>query len=207
MANGENRATIRASVDKTSESIGKGITSITKGIADFATGTVDAILNPSTIPAKLETTFDTVIVKPTLRTVDFMEKGTQKALADTDEFFNERVSKAQKGARHLKVVFAQPIQDIAMGSFNAKKYPKSEEDEIIIDDALKENFVFAHLTSFKVSRSESPLPFLANVTCLQQDVTQHEYVGSWPGFVLHQIIQFHRFTNKIMLNPPTPSFS
>ena len=160
MANGENRAKIRASVDKTSqtieesaEALGQGIKKVTLGIGhgikSFATGTVDAFVNPHTIPEKLETVFDNVVVNPTRRTVEFFEESTQKVLTDTDRVFNERVKKAQDGARHLKVVFAQPLTDLGMGSFVVEKYPKSDEDNALIEAALTENFVFSHLASNK----------------------------------------------------------
>ncbi|KAL9180249.1 hypothetical protein ACHAXT_008219 [Thalassiosira profunda] len=151
MANGENRAKVKASAEKSAEAVGRGVTAIGKGIANLATGTVDAVLHPTSIPEKLETCFDNVIVKPTLRTVDFLDDTTKSVLEETDRAFNERVKKAQEGARHLKVVFAQPFEDIA-GSFVTKKFPKSDADNALIGEALKENFVFAHLTSHKRSQ-------------------------------------------------------
>lgn len=158
MANGENRKKIRESVDKTSKNmeeaadkVGEGIKRVTlgigQGIQSFAKGTVETV---GTIPEKLETCFDHIIVQPTKRTVDFFEEGTSKILSDTDRLFNERVKKAQDGARHLKVVFAQPLGDLgALGSVT--KYPKSDADNVLIEAALKENFVFNSLPANKRS--------------------------------------------------------
>lgn len=149
MANGENRAKAKAGA----EAVGSGIKRITigagMGIKAFAEGTVDAIVNPKTIPEKIETCFDNIIVNPTQRCVEFIEESSHKVMSETDRAFNDRVAKAQDGARHLKVVFAKPLQDLAVGSFVAAKYPKSKEDENLINDALKKNFVFEGLTESK----------------------------------------------------------
>ena len=95
MANGENREAIRKSVDEVGKSmekgfkeIGEGLKKVTlgigKGITDVATGTVDAILNPETIPNKLDSAFDRAIVQPTKRTVDFIEESANKVAEDTE---------------------------------------------------------------------------------------------------------------------------
>ncbi|EJK68465.1 hypothetical protein THAOC_10352 [Thalassiosira oceanica] len=95
MANGENRAAIKKSVDDVGKSmekgfkdIGEGLKKVTlgigKGISDVATGTVDAILNPETIPNKLDSAFDRAIIQPTKRTVDFIEESAHKVAEDTD---------------------------------------------------------------------------------------------------------------------------
>ena len=95
MANGENRAAIRKSAEDVGKSmekgfkdIGEGLKKVTlgigKGISDVASGTVDAILNPETIPNKLDSAFDRAIVQPTRRTVDFIEESAHKVAEDTD---------------------------------------------------------------------------------------------------------------------------
>lgn len=146
MANGENRAKIRASTIKTAD----GFKRIGKGVGRLAIGTIDAIVNPTTIPEKIETCFDTIFVQPTRRTVDFIEESSHKAFGETDLKFNARVKKAQEGARHLKVVFAQPLQDLTGdGSFIAQKFNKSDVDNALIDAALAQNFVFDHLAAAK----------------------------------------------------------
>lgn len=160
MVNGKNRALMKASAEKTADSIensmavmGSGIKRMTvgavHGIHDFALGTVDGILRPQTIPEKIETLCDRAIVKPAIRTFDFIEESTHTVMTETDRAWNERVKKAQEGANHLKVVLAQPLGDLTHGGFAAKNYPKSKADEALIDAALKENFIFAHLTSSK----------------------------------------------------------
>jgi len=149
MVNGENRAKMKEGIEKMGEGVKKLTVTVGDGFKDFASGTVDAFVNPKSIPEKIETVFDKAIIKPTLRTVDFIEESTHNIIENTDKAFNDRVKQAQEGAAHLKVVFAQPLGDIAQGSFVAKKYPKSEEDGKLIDEALKKNFVFAGLTSSK----------------------------------------------------------
>lgn len=158
MANGENRAAIKKSVDDVGKSmekgfkdIGEGLKKVTlgigKGISDVATGTVDAILNPETIPNKLDSAFDRAIIQPTKRTVDFIEESAHKVAEDTDRAWNRQVKQAQEGARNLRVVFAQPLHH--EGSFAIRKYPKSDPDNRVVDAALKSNFVFDHLSPSK----------------------------------------------------------
>mmetsp|Transcript_28198 Transcript_28198/g.60071 ORF Transcript_28198/g.60071 Transcript_28198/m.60071 type:complete len:842 (+) Transcript_28198:112-2637(+) len=149
MANGENRAKIKQSAGKTAEGIKKMTLGVGRGITGFASGTIDAIVNPHTIPEKIETCFDTVFVQPTRRTVDFIDETSHKVMTETDRAFTDRVKQAQDGARHLKVVFAQPLQDLTGGSFMAKKYPKSDVDNALIDAALNGNFVFDDLSASK----------------------------------------------------------
>eukprot|EP00584_Thalassiosira_punctigera_P005060 CAMPEP_0172533546 /NCGR_PEP_ID=MMETSP1067-20121228/6205_1 /TAXON_ID=265564 ORGANISM="Thalassiosira punctigera, Strain Tpunct2005C2" /NCGR_SAMPLE_ID=MMETSP1067 /ASSEMBLY_ACC=CAM_ASM_000444 /LENGTH=839 /DNA_ID=CAMNT_0013318197 /DNA_START=162 /DNA_END=2681 /DNA_ORIENTATION=+ len=149
MVHGENRAKIKKGIEESGERVKRLTIGVGKGITDFATGTVDAIFHPTTIPEKLETCFDNVIIQPTMRIVDFAESSTHKVLEDTDKAFNDRVKQARDGARHLKVVFAQPLGDLSMGSVHAKNYPKSAEDGALIEAALKENLVFSGLTSSK----------------------------------------------------------
>ena len=149
MANGENRGKMRHSAENLGEGIKKVTLGLGKGIKDFAEGTVEGIIHPSTIPEKIETCFDRAIVKPTLRTVDFIDESAHTLMSETDKAFNEKVQRAQEGAAHLKVVFATPLEDLTGVSFTAKQYPKSAEDRDLIDAALKENFVFSHLTTHK----------------------------------------------------------
>lgn len=104
------------------------------GLKAFGEGTLDAIINPQTIPDKIETCLDKAIVQPTLRTVDFIEESSHKVLAETDRAFNERVKKAQDGARHLKVVFAQPLTDVGNSTYSLKKYPKPASDRAVRAD-------------------------------------------------------------------------
>jgi len=140
MVHGENRAKIK-----------EGVKDFGRGLRDFTTGTADAIVHPSTIPEKIDTFVERGIVKPTKRIVDFVDSSKHRVLADVDRGFNERVKQAQDGAKHLKVVFAQPMGDV-MGSYHAKSYPKGEDDKVLIDAALKENVVFAGLSSSKRCR-------------------------------------------------------
>mmetsp|Transcript_25000 Transcript_25000/g.45211 ORF Transcript_25000/g.45211 Transcript_25000/m.45211 type:complete len:830 (-) Transcript_25000:336-2825(-) len=141
MVNGENRAKVK------SLTVGVG-----RGIGHFTASTIEAIAHPSTIPDKLETCFDTAIIQPTLRLVEITEDSAHRVMSDMDKGFNERVKRAQVGTKHLKVVFAQPMElSMSMASFHAKNYPKSEEDKALIEAALKQNVVFAGLTSSKRS--------------------------------------------------------
>ena len=156
MTNGKTRATIKTSaesVGKGIQEVGKGIQDLTvgigRGIRDFTHGTVDAIFNPHTIPEKLESAFDIVALQPTRRTIEFIQGSTQTLVSESDNAFQKRIKEARKGAHRLKVVFAKPLHDIGLGSFVAKNYPKSDEDKNLIEMALKDNFVFAHLTSSK----------------------------------------------------------
>jgi len=135
MVKGEKRATLL-----------KGFKDVGEGIHNLAIGFGSAILNPQTIPNKLDTAFDAAIVKPTLRTVDFIDETAQKVMTVTDDAFNRQVKQAQEGARNLKVVFAQPLP---AGSFEAKNYPKCDRDNELIDAALMSNFVFNHLPPSK----------------------------------------------------------
>jgi len=149
MVHGENRAKIKESIEKSNERVKRLTIGVGRGIKDFTVGTLDALAHPATIPDKLETCFDNVIIQPTLRIVDFAEESTHKVRDDTDKAWNDRVKQAQEGARHLKVVFAQPIHDHSVGDFHAKHYPKSNENSALIEAALKENVVFSGLTSSK----------------------------------------------------------
>jgi len=149
MVNGENRAKIKESAEKTGEGIKRLTIGFGRGIKGFAESTIDAIVNPNTIPEKIETCFDRAIVQPTLRTVDFIEESSHKVMSETDKAFNDRVKKAQDGAQHLKVVFAHPLQDLNMGSFVVKKHPKSDADNAVIDAALSANFVFSGVPASK----------------------------------------------------------
>ena len=146
MANGENRAKIKESAQKSVEAITEGTKKLGVGIKDFTRGTVDAIFHPSTIPDKIELCIDRGLVKPTIRAVDWMDDTTRKTVESTDRVFNDMVGQGNKPGR-WKVVFAQPLD--LFGSFETKEFPKNEADEMLIDEALKENLVFSGLTSSK----------------------------------------------------------
>ena len=128
MVNGENRAKIKHGV----KTITGGMKRVTIGVAE-----------------KLQTCIDTAVVQPTMRTVDFIADTNHsqgKDLAESDVHFHAKVKKAQAGTKFMKVVFAQPVSS---GSFDAKSYPKSDEDIALIDAALDDNFVFSHLPASK----------------------------------------------------------
>jgi len=173
-----NRAKVKENAAKTGEGFKKLTIGLGRGIADFATGTVDAIVHPSHIPEKIETALDTILIQPTRRTVDFIEESTRKI--DPDKVFQARVKQAQEGARHLKVVFAQPLQDLKGVSFYAAKFHKSDEDKALIDAALKDNFVFASLSKSKratlVDAFEPVVMKRGTIVITEGDVGDYFYV-------------------------------
>lgn len=157
MANGETRKAIKESYEKGAEATSKaasdmshGVKRLTiglgKGLKDLGKGTVDAILNPKTIPEKLEHAIDVLAVQPVHRTIDFFDESTESLRSDPDGLFKRRIRDAQKGAQKLKVVFAAPLQPMEFGSFIAKEFPKSDADKHLIEGALTDNFVFSHLS-------------------------------------------------------------
>lgn len=157
MANGETRKAIKESYEKGAEAtakaasdMGDGVKRLTiglgKGLKDLGKGTFDAILNPKTIPEKLEHAIDVLAVQPVHRTIDFFDETAETLRSDPDGIFKRRIRDAQKGAQKLKVVFAAPLKPMEFGSFIAKEFPKSDADKHLIEGALTNNFVFSHLS-------------------------------------------------------------
>lgn len=125
MVNGENRAKIK-----------EGATAITRGMKRVTIGVAE----------KIQTCIDAAVVQPTMRAVDFDSDSHHKDMMKSDAHFHAKVKKAQAGNKFMKVVFAQPVQS---GLFEAKTYPKSDEDIALIDAALDDNFVFSKLPASK----------------------------------------------------------
>ena len=157
MANGETRKAIKESYEKGAEAtakaasdMGDGVKRLTiglgKGLKDLGKGTFDAILNPKTIPEKLEHAIDVLAVQPVHRTIDFFDETAETLRSDPDGIFKRRIRDAQKGAQKLKVVFAAPLKPMEFGSFVAKEFPKNDADKHLIEGALTNNFVFSHLS-------------------------------------------------------------
>eukprot|EP00956_Cyclotella_meneghiniana_P030281 scaffold75720_cov67-Cyclotella_meneghiniana.AAC.4 len=149
MANGETRKAVKDSTEKAVDATVTGVKRLTvglgRGLVDFTKGTVDAILNPKSIPEKLEHCIDVVAVQPVHRTIDYFDESVEW-LDSEDGMFKRRIKDAQRGAKKLKVVFAAPLRPMEFGSFVTKRYEKKEEDNMLIVKALEDNFVFSHLT-------------------------------------------------------------
>lgn len=149
MANGETRKAVKDSTEKAVDATVTGVKRLTvglgRGLVDFTKGTVDAILNPKSIPEKLEHAIDVVAVQPVHRTIEFFDESAGW-LDSEDGMFKRRIKDAQRGAKKLKVVFAAPLQPMEFGSFVTKQYEKKDEDDMLIVKALEDNFVFSHLS-------------------------------------------------------------
>ena len=152
MANGETRKAIKDSVEQTGDGIKRLTVGAVKGLADLGRGTVDAILNPRTIPEKLEHCIDVLAVQPVNRTIEFLDESTESLRNDPEGVFKKRIREAQQGAKKLKVVFAAPLQPMEFGSFIAKEFPKTDFDKELIKNALSDNFIFSHLTDKRRAR-------------------------------------------------------
>lgn len=163
MANGETRKAIKESYEKAAEGtaraasdMGDGVKRLTiglgRGLKDLGKGTFDAILNPKTIPEKLEHAIDVLAVQPVHRTIDFFDETTESLRSDPEGVFKRRIRNAQRGAQKLKVIFAAPLQPMEFGSFVAKEFPKSDADALLIEAALTDNFVFSHLSEQRRAR-------------------------------------------------------
>mmetsp|Transcript_24505 Transcript_24505/g.38480 ORF Transcript_24505/g.38480 Transcript_24505/m.38480 type:complete len:818 (+) Transcript_24505:156-2609(+) len=113
-----------------------------EGLKSFGDKTTEA-LKINTIAVKIDETLDKAIVQPAKRTVEFFEESGEKI----SEQHRLRVLKAQKGAKRWKVVFAKPLVDIGAISYKAPTFPKSDRDNALIEGALKDNFVFQHVSS------------------------------------------------------------
>ena len=142
MAEERKRSTVKDSFDKAGEDIAKAFGKIGLGFKTFGDKTKEK-LNPQEIAVKLDEVWDKAVVQPTKRTIDFFDDslGTHKK----NEQHQQRVSKAQAGAKRWKVVFAKPLQDL--GPYRPPKFVKSEVDNALIRAALKDNFVFQHVSS------------------------------------------------------------
>ncbi len=119
-------------------------------------------------------------VQPINRTIEFFDESSHSIIAETDAVFKKRIKDAQKGAQRLKVVFAAPLEPIAFGSFVANSYPKSDVDNALIEAALEDNFVFAHLSPAKRASligAFEPIPFKRGAQIIKQgDMGDYFYV-------------------------------
>ena len=144
MANGETRKAIKEGTQKAADDVKRLTANLGTALKDLGRGTVDAILKPQTIPQKLEHAFDNVVVQPVHRTIDFIDESFDKK--GEDGVIRKKIIQAQRGAQKLKVVFAAPLKPMEFGSFVAKEFPKKDTDKELIEEALRENFVFSHLS-------------------------------------------------------------
>jgi cAMP-dependent protein kinase regulator len=84
-------------------------------------------------------------VRPVLSVLASTPKLTSQVTATTAVLLAKT---ATKGAHHLKNVFAAPLEDL--GSFTAPIFPKDLEEKKFIQEALKNNFVFAALSEREI---------------------------------------------------------
>ena len=142
MSQDKEKPFVKDSFDKAGDDIVHAFTKLGKGIKTITHNTMEA-LRPDTIFVKIDETWDKAIVQPTKRTIEFFEESGQKV---TDQH-RLRVRRAQEGAKRWKVVFAKPLQDIGAIPYRAPTFRKSEQDNALIEKALKDNFVFAHVSA------------------------------------------------------------
>jgi len=138
----QRKSGFKDSLDRVGDDLVSAFTKIGEGLKTLGDKTKEA-LRTDEIAVKIEATWDKAIIQPTKRTIEFFEESGQKV----SEQHRLRVQKAQEGAKRWKVVFAKPLQDIGALPFRPPNFPKSDQDKALIEAALKDNFVFAHVSS------------------------------------------------------------
>jgi cAMP-dependent protein kinase regulator len=134
---------VKDSLDKAGDDIVNAFSKLGENLKSIGDKTKE-VLMPTEIAVKIEETWDKAIVQRTKRTIEFFEESGQKV----SEQHRLRVEKAQEGAKRWKVVFAKPLHDIgAAFPYRPPTFPKSDQDNALIETALKDNFVFAHVSS------------------------------------------------------------
>ena len=137
------------------------------------------------LSTKLEHALDNCIVQPTLRTVDFIEDAFESKQKDAGD--TERERRFNRAPRRLRVVRA-PTLSVVDDTFVAGEYPKSAEDEALIDAALKENLVFAGLTTSK--RAELIKAFEPEMFKRDTEVIVQDSIGDYFYIVGRGEVQF-----------------
>jgi len=133
--------TIKESFDKAGvNDIVNVFTKLGEGFKSFGDKTKESV---DEIGVKIEGAWDKAFVQPVRRTVEFFDEAGGKI----SEQHRQRVNKAQEGAKRWKVVFAKPLQDMGAIPYKAPTFPKSDQDNVLIEGALMKNFVFAHVSS------------------------------------------------------------
>lgn len=138
----QRKSGFKDSLDRVGDDLVSAFTKIGEGLKTLGDKTKEA-LRTDEIAVKIEATWDKAIIQPTKRTIEFFEESGQKV----SEQHRLRVQKAQEGAKRWKVVFAKPLHDIGALPFRPPNFPKSDQDKALIEAALKDNFVFAHVSS------------------------------------------------------------
>mmetsp|Transcript_12553 Transcript_12553/g.19339 ORF Transcript_12553/g.19339 Transcript_12553/m.19339 type:complete len:835 (+) Transcript_12553:129-2633(+) len=136
------RDNIKESFDKAGDEIVNVFSKLGEGLKSIGDKTKEA-LKTDTIAVKIDETWDKAIVQPTKRTIEFFEESGEKVT----EKHRLRVAKAQEGAKRWKVVFAKPLLDIGVIPYRPPTFSKSDQDNDLIEGALMNNFVFAHVSS------------------------------------------------------------
>lgn len=91
---------------------------------------------------------------------------------------NQTAKPAMEGVRHLRNVFAVPLEVLLSPRFQPPEYPKSKEEEDVLHFALQKNYIFENLSPTQLAplvKAFEKKQVAAGEVIIQQGSTQGDY--------------------------------